>query len=327
MCRRFVQCAFMLLIVGLVGCAGTIERDSKAGSRKIQGGTYRSVEVVLTDSARKLQAENVQFSVRELSDYVRRRLESSDLLRGDGEYRVEIAIENFRVRSAAAAVLFGIMAGTDSIDGYVKVFDPKGRPVHAYKVSASYGLGGWGGGQDGMRMNWLYDKFSELTVAELADSTDTANLAKARTARAASPSSSIVIAPSANDLQRSSPTAVARTSSETSKKSVATQPEWTPNAELRNMHPATNFAKLNDVDAVPGISATCRERYRNWFSWDNPKAYAIGQKGHCGFSSGTRPPSKDLPIDPAERALAACARAGNVDCKLYAIDDTVVWKP
>ena len=315
----------MLLMVGLVGCAGTIERDSKAGSKRIQGGTYRTVEVVLSDSARKLQADNIQFSVRELSDYVRRRLESSDLLRVDGEYRVEITVENFRVRSVAAAVIFGVMAGSDSIDGYVKVYDPKGKQVHAYKVSASYGLGGLAGGQDGMRMNWLYDKFSELTVAELSGSTDTANLAKKRTTRTASPPSSLVIAPSANELPP--PTVAARSSFETSQRKVTTPPEWTPNAELRNLHPATGFATLDDVDAVPGISASCRDRYRTWFIGTNPKAYAIGPKGHCGFSSGTRPPNKDLPIDPAERALAACARAGNKDCKLYAIDDVVVWKP
>jgi len=40
--------------------------------------------------------------------------------------------------------------------------------VRKFNVSASYGLGGIAGGQDDVRMNWLYEKFAEHTIAELS---------------------------------------------------------------------------------------------------------------------------------------------------------------
>jgi Peptidase family M48 len=108
---------------------------------------------------------------------------------------------------------------------------------------------------------------------------------------------------------------------------AATTTSWTPNAELRNRHPPTNFAKQNDISALPGVTALCRERYQTWLTWSNPKAYAIGPKGGCSFTAGTPPSGKDLPIDPVERALTVCARIGAGECKLYSIDEQVVWKP
>ena len=190
---RVCLCAAVLL---LTGCAATIQRETNAGARKIESATYTGVDIVLTDAARRLQADNPQFSVRELGDYVRRRLEATELLNPQGTHRVEVTIESFRVRSAAAAVMLGIMAGTDQIDGYVRVYDARGRQVHGYKVNAHYGLGGWGGDQDGMRMNWLYDKFSELTIAELSGSTPQNAVAKGRAVPAA-PSGTAAVSVSA----------------------------------------------------------------------------------------------------------------------------------
>ncbi len=319
MLERTIRGALILMALWLTGCSGTIQRESTSGARRLEGATYQNVSVVLADEARKLQADNTQFSARELSDYVRRRLDATNLIRTDGRYRVEITIESFRVRSAAAAVLLGIMAGTDSIDGYIRVLDASGKSVHGYKINASYGLGGLAGGQDGMRMNWLYDKFSELTVAELAGNTSATNVAKGR----ASPSAPILITPSPGSDGTQMASAVSAPSTAPKVSKVATA--WTPNAELRAAHPTTQFAKLEDVEAVPSISSTCRDRYQTWLTRSNPKAFAVGPKGHCGFSWGTQPTDPALPKDPAERALLACARAGNGDCKLYAIDNAVVW--
>ena len=36
--------------------------------------------------------------------------------------------------------------------------------IDSFKVTASYALGGWGGGQDGLRMNWLYEAFAKEVV-------------------------------------------------------------------------------------------------------------------------------------------------------------------
>lgn len=99
------------------------------------------------------------------------------------------------------------------------------------------------------------------------------------------------------------------------------------NTPLRAEHPSTGFAELGNVEAVPGLSAGCRDIYRKWITWTSPKGFAVGPAGNCGYSSGVRPPKPDLPIDPAERALTVCDRFGKGACKLYAIDDAVVWKP
>ncbi|HSV47521.1 MAG TPA: PDZ domain-containing protein [Ramlibacter sp.] len=89
----------------------------------------------------------------------------------------------------------------------------------------------------------------------------------------------------------------------------------------------SGYARLDDIDAIPWVSNACRERYRNWLGQANPKAYAIGPSGRCGFSWGMRPPQPDLPANPAERAVLACTRVSDADCLLYAVDDQVVWKP
>jgi hypothetical protein len=63
--------------------------------------------------------------------------------------------------------MWGVMAGTDNVTGDVIVRDASGKQVRRFTVNASYGLGGFAGGQDDMRLGWLFDKFAEHTVAEL----------------------------------------------------------------------------------------------------------------------------------------------------------------
>lgn len=81
--------------------------------------------------------------------------------------------------------------------------------------------------------------------------------------------------------------------------------------------PATDFAKLGDVDKVPVHSDAAREKYQRFLQLDVPRAYAIGPHGEFGYYSAP---------DATTRALAACAKAAGVACKLYAVDDKVVWK-
>lgn len=42
-----------------------------------------------------------------------------------------------------------------------------GKEFDRFVVSSCYALGGLAGGQDSMRMSWLYEKFAEETVKEL----------------------------------------------------------------------------------------------------------------------------------------------------------------
>ena len=105
------------------------------------------------------------------------------------------------------------------------------------------------------------------------------------------------------------------------------QPESQPESQLlanRVVMPASGFAALEDTNALPRISDTCRARYTAWLGWAAPRAFVIGPGGQCGYTTGTRAPQAGGAADPVVRALDACRRAG-AECKVYAIDHVVVW--
>jgi hypothetical protein len=308
--QRLVVAAAALL---LAACAGTIQRESNAGSGRIAGANYSAVDIVLSEQARRAQGDNPLFNATELGDYVRRRLEGRDLLSPQATHRVEITIEHVRVRSVAAAVILGFMAGADEINGFVRVYDARGRQVHGYKVNASYALGGYAGGQDSMRMNWLYNKFSELAVAELAGATSQETVAKGRAyPSTVTPAMSITPAGAA-------PVGVAPAE----KRAAVPQAAAAPAAQPARI--ASGFAAIDDIDAVPYLSDRGRKGYSEWLARPTPKAFAISTKGNWYATWGVSPPDASLPIDPGERALQLCERAAQVPCKLYAVNGSVVW--
>jgi dienelactone hydrolase len=79
----------------------------------------------------------------------------------------------------------------------------------------------------------------------------------------------------------------------------------------------TKFAKLDDVEAVPFLSANGRQAYREYLSKLTPRAFALSPSGAwCWAEEGE---------DPASRALATCSAKSSEPCKLYSSDDRVVW--
>lgn len=81
--------------------------------------------------------------------------------------------------------------------------------------------------------------------------------------------------------------------------------------------PPTHFAELDDVAAVPFLTAAARDSYRTFLTHDLPRVFAIAPTGGAAAAYGG--------FDPLARALGACAGAG-LTCRPYAIDDDVVWK-
>ncbi len=285
----------------LAACAGTVQRDTPQNASKFAGATFSSVQINLTNEAKKLQADNSQFSSNDLKSFIERKLDASSLLVTNADYQVSITIESFRVRSAVAAVLFGIMAGTDSITGRVYVMQ-NGRSIHSFVVDASYGLGGVMGG-DSTRMNWLYDKFAELTVKELAGETDRTSLVRKESGSLAAPAP--IVAPN------------------------LVQPALVSKSTPRPLPEPSGFADVYDTTKFPGTAESCKKLYSEWLEKANPKAFAISGTGRCFYSFGTSPADKALPVDPTERTLHNCNLTTNNrnNCKHYAIDGVVVWKP
>ena len=81
----------------------------------------------------------------------------------------------------------------------------------------------------------------------------------------------------------------------------------------------TGAGKAVDIAAVPMISARQREDvYQKFLSVKLPKAVAIGSGGRIGFASGD---------DAMSSALGFCQRRTGQPCKLYAVDNDVVWVP
>jgi len=88
---------------------------------------------------------------------------------------------------------------------------------------------------------------------------------------------------------------------------------------------ASGFAAIDDVDAVPYLTDRGRQYYREWLALPTPKAFAISPTGFFFSTSGLKPKDTTLPIDPVERAVAGCERNAKVQCKLYAVNGSVVW--
>lgn len=82
--------------------------------------------------------------------------------------------------------------------------------------------------------------------------------------------------------------------------------------------PATDFAALADVDQVPYLKTSGREGYQAFLSKQIPRAFAISASGAWGWAN--------MGDDPLERALANCNKyAKGQPCRLYSVDDQVVW--
>jgi dienelactone hydrolase len=81
---------------------------------------------------------------------------------------------------------------------------------------------------------------------------------------------------------------------------------------------ATDYARVDEVDKVP-VTAQRREYlYRPFLAAPVPRAFAIGDSGVAGWASG------DWALG---RALGNCQWRDGRRCRLYAVDDDVVWVP
>jgi len=81
----------------------------------------------------------------------------------------------------------------------------------------------------------------------------------------------------------------------------------------------TNFAIVGDVDAVPFLSENGKRAYRDYLTKMTPRAFAVSPSGSwCWAEEGE---------DPEARALATCSAKSNQPCRLYSVDEHVVWNP
>jgi hypothetical protein len=92
-----------------------------------------------------------------------------------------------------------------------------------------------------------------------------------------------------------------------------------------SMEERASLTALSNAEAVPYLTEKGRENYRVWLTRPLPRAFAIAANGYSWGAFGPKPADPNLPIDVVERALRACENASATECKLYAIDEKVVW--
>ncbi len=91
----------------------------------------------------------------------------------------------------------------------------------------------------------------------------------------------------------------------------------TPVSEAARI-PASGFAALDNVDAIPHLTATGRAAYRHYLNQSLPRAFAVSASGAWSWAEDGD--------DPPSRALAACQKNSKLPCSLYSVDQDVVWK-
>ena len=160
----------LLTLAALGGCATNVHRFADTDNpRAIRANeTIMNVVVSLSDEGKKELADNADFDQSSLLAGVKRQLQAKQLFvettSGDA---LEIRITSMRVRSTFNAVMWGFMSGSDNVTGEVYLRDPSGKQLNHFQVHASYALGGFVGGIQSVRWDWLYNKFAELTVENL----------------------------------------------------------------------------------------------------------------------------------------------------------------
>jgi dienelactone hydrolase len=80
----------------------------------------------------------------------------------------------------------------------------------------------------------------------------------------------------------------------------------------------SDYAAIDNVAAIPYLKDKGREAYRTFLTKSLPRAFALSPSGSWSWAEDGD--------DPAERVLAYCQSASKQPCKLYAVDDYVVWK-
>ena len=94
--------------------------------------------------------------------------------------------------------------------------------------------------------------------------------------------------------------------------STPVYPDYLPRA----VPPATRWAELADVAAVPFLSDAGRALYQHFLQAPRLRAVALAPNGSISEASGG--------YDPLGYALRNCGRSSS-QCRLYAVNDDVVW--
>jgi hypothetical protein len=171
--RKSVGLAILAAL--LCSCSSSVTRypaSASAGYRLSEANKVSDVSISLSSDAKEELKDNLKFDQDELRRHVERALSGYAVFDASKKGQIptiEIVVTDVRVRSNFSAVMWGFMAGSDSIKGDIVIRDQAGREVDRFKVSTSYALGGFAGGQDSARLDWLYETFAKEALKEMTE--------------------------------------------------------------------------------------------------------------------------------------------------------------
>lgn len=154
----------------LFGCASQVTKSGSLPKPEVRA--LQNVSLEMSPQAVQKIADDVEFDMESFKGVLMDALQSRELVAPDGDFDLNVVINEVRVRGTGAAVMLGFLAGDDHIKGDAIVLNRQGEEVYTYSANASYALGGFAGGDDKTRVNWLYEKFSEIVADELVTKRD-----------------------------------------------------------------------------------------------------------------------------------------------------------
>jgi len=81
--------------------------------------------------------------------------------------------------------------------------------------------------------------------------------------------------------------------------------------------PKSGYAQIDNVDAIPYLRNGGRTQYRAFLNKPFPRAFAVSASGAWSWAEDGD--------DPIDQALADCQKSSSEPCRLYAVNDNVVW--
>jgi len=155
------------------GCASGFTRAPGQAATAFKVSTEKpvtEVSITLTPEVQERLKGSLKFDQDALLKSIELGLTNRQVLnkeKKEGAYVLSVTVTHVRVRNTFNAVMWGAMSGNDSIEGDVIVKNGTGAAIDQFHIDASYALGGFAGGQDSARMNWLYEAFSKQLIVAL----------------------------------------------------------------------------------------------------------------------------------------------------------------
>jgi hypothetical protein len=90
---------------------------------------------------------------------------------------------------------------------------------------------------------------------------------------------------------------------------------------------ASGYADINDVSKLARYRESVRAAYQDFLKRPLPRAFALSDNGGSYQAWGRVPRDPADSTDPAVRVISGCEKYHQSHCRLYAVDQVVVYKP